>query len=392
MLLMRLSFNGITSTFIRSEWPSVDIPLDNEVFVKPKGYNAPEQVHITQGDYDGKAMIIIWVTPDEPGSNQVKYGTSEKKYDFTAKGETVKNYTFYNYTSGYIHQYHLENLEYDTKYYYEIGEGDSARSFWFQTPPKIDPNASYKFGSIGDLGQTYNSLSTLEHYVESGAQTVLHVGDISYADRYKYHDMVKYTPQWEWLQDEFKKVDRKQTPWLINKVDVVFAGHVHAYERSYRISNIHYNITSGVHKDHKNPFLMSGCKVVDGYGTMLATSVGIHTEWGLIMASISEDNGEETSLQVRLNGVATFIGIVGLVVAVSVLVILLVRFFTGHTEDDEGRIEFIAGKTSVGDAVDGAIKIFTVAVPDNLSMVPNNSPLRNRRSSSENHHNNGTSS
>ncbi|KAL4563153.1 hypothetical protein LXL04_027187 [Taraxacum kok-saghyz] len=116
-----------------------------------------------------------------------------------------------------------------------------------------------------------------------------------------------------------------------------------------------------VHKDHKNPFLMSGCKVVDGYGTMLATSVGIHTEWGLLMASISEDNGEETPLQVRLNGVATFIGIVGLVVAVSVLVILLVRFFTGHTEDDEGRIEFIAGKTSVGDAIDGAIKIFTVA-------------------------------
>ncbi|KAL4568321.1 hypothetical protein LXL04_023930 [Taraxacum kok-saghyz] len=185
-----------------------------------------------------------------------------------------------------------------------------------------------------------------------------------------------------------------------------------------------------VHKDHKNPFLMSGCKVADGYGIMLASSVGIHTEWGLLMASISEDNGEETPLHVinsKLQG-----------------------FFTGHTEDNEGRIEFIAGKTSVGDAVDGAIKIFTVAVtivivavpeglllavtltlaysmrkmmsdkalvrrlsacetmgsatticsdktgtltlnmvPDNLSMVPNNSPLGNRRFSSESHHNNG---
>ena len=37
---------GITSTFIRSEWPSVDIPLDNEVFVVPKGHNAPQQVSI----------------------------------------------------------------------------------------------------------------------------------------------------------------------------------------------------------------------------------------------------------------------------------------------------------------------------------------------------------
>ncbi|KAL2533406.1 Calcium-transporting ATPase 10 [Abeliophyllum distichum] len=73
-----------------------------------------------------------------------------------------------------------------------------------------------------------------------------------------------------------------------------------------------------VYKDPKSPFLMSGCKVADGYGTMLVTSVGENTEWGLLMASIAEDNGEETPLQVRLNGVATFIGVVGLAVAVVV--------------------------------------------------------------------------
>lgn len=53
-----------------------------------------------------------------------------------------------------------------------------------------------------------------------------------------------------------------------------------------------------VHKDHKAPFLMSGCKVADGVGVMLVTGVGINTEWGLLMASISEDTGEETPLQV----------------------------------------------------------------------------------------------
>lgn len=35
---------GITSTFIRSEWPSIDIPLDNEAFAVPEGHNAPQQV------------------------------------------------------------------------------------------------------------------------------------------------------------------------------------------------------------------------------------------------------------------------------------------------------------------------------------------------------------
>lgn len=130
-----------------------------------------------------------------------------------------------------------------------------------------------------------------------------------------------------------------------------------------------------VHKDTKDPFLMSGCKVADGNGTMLVTSVGINTEWGLLMASISEDSGEETPLQVRLNGVATFIGIVGLTVALIVLVVLLARFFTGHTKNAEGSIQFIAGRTKVSDAVDGAIKILTVAVTIVVVAVPEGLPL-----------------
>ncbi|PIN19114.1 Calcium transporting ATPase [Handroanthus impetiginosus] len=131
-----------------------------------------------------------------------------------------------------------------------------------------------------------------------------------------------------------------------------------------------------VHKDTtKAPFLMSGCKVADGYGSMLVTSVGINTEWGLLMASISEDNGEETPLQVRLNGVATFIGIVGLIVAVAVLIVLVSRYFTGHTRDPDGRVQFIAGRTKVGDAIDGFINIFTVAVTIVVVAVPEGLPL-----------------
>jgi P-type Ca2+ transporter type 2C len=96
--------------------------------------------------------------------------------------------------------------------------------------------------------------------------------------------------------------------------------------------------------------------------SLQVTAVGLNTEWGLLMASISEDNNEETPLQVspfifhwwfdqelcfdtlksylhfmvyfmglffffkvRLNGVATFIGIAGLSVAAMVLVVLFAR-------------------------------------------------------------------
>ncbi|XP_044496104.1 calcium-transporting ATPase 9, plasma membrane-type-like isoform X2 [Mangifera indica] len=130
-----------------------------------------------------------------------------------------------------------------------------------------------------------------------------------------------------------------------------------------------------VRKDQKSPFLMSGCKVADGVGTMLVTGVGINTEWGLLMASISEDTGEETPLQVRLNGVATLIGIVGLTVAGLVLAVLLGRFFTGHTTKSDGSPEFMKGQTSVGDAVDGVIKIITIAVTIVVVAVPEGLPL-----------------
>ncbi|XP_062109949.1 calcium-transporting ATPase 9, plasma membrane-type [Humulus lupulus] len=130
-----------------------------------------------------------------------------------------------------------------------------------------------------------------------------------------------------------------------------------------------------VHKDQKAPFLMSGCKVADGVGTMLVTGVGINTEWGLLMASISEDTGEETPLQVRLNGVATFIGIVGLSVAVLVLAVLLARYFTGTTKNPDGSQQFIKGTTSISNAVDGVIKIFTIAVTIVVVAVPEGLPL-----------------
>lgn len=35
---------GVTSRFIRSEFPSTDIPIDNEAFAVPDGHNAPQQV------------------------------------------------------------------------------------------------------------------------------------------------------------------------------------------------------------------------------------------------------------------------------------------------------------------------------------------------------------
>ncbi|XP_055825290.1 calcium-transporting ATPase 9, plasma membrane-type [Solanum dulcamara] len=130
-----------------------------------------------------------------------------------------------------------------------------------------------------------------------------------------------------------------------------------------------------VNKNQKAPFLMAGCKVADGAGTMLVTGVGINTEWGLLMASISEDTGEETPLQVRLNGVATFIGIVGLAVALFVLIVLLSRFLTGNSKNPDGTTQFVRGQTSVSKTMDGVVHIITAAVTIVVVAVPEGLPL-----------------
>lgn len=70
------------------------------------------QVHMTQGDYDGKAVIISWVTPYLHGSDTAYYGTSKGHYTFKAKA-TNTSYTFSDnsYTSGQIYHCLLDGLE-----------------------------------------------------------------------------------------------------------------------------------------------------------------------------------------------------------------------------------------------------------------------------------------
>ena len=37
----------------------------------------------------------------------------------------------------------------------------------------------------------------------------------------------------------------------------------------------------------RNPFMLSGTKVIDGFGSMIVTSVGMNTAWGEMMSTIT---------------------------------------------------------------------------------------------------------
>ncbi|GMY05714.1 purple acid phosphatase 2-like [Fagus crenata] len=176
-----LSNGGKTSTYVRTD-SNLDMPVDSPTFYVPPGHNSPQQVHITQGDYVGTAVIVTWTTPHALGPNKVTYWSENCK---EKKRLLHKNN---NYTSGFIHHANISNLEFDTKHYYQLGSGRFKRTFWFETPPKPGPDVPYTFGLIGDIGQTYNSNTTLNHYEKA----VLYPGDLSYADTYPFNDNVRW--------------------------------------------------------------------------------------------------------------------------------------------------------------------------------------------------------
>ncbi|KAG2722222.1 hypothetical protein I3760_02G119200 [Carya illinoinensis] len=124
-----------------------------------------------------------------------------------------------------------------------------------------------------------------------------------------------------------------------------------------------------------HPFLVSGTKVADGYARMLVTSVGMNTTWGAMMSSINRDTNEQTPLQARLNKLTSSIGKVGLAVAFLVLVVLLVRYFTGYTEDENGNREFNGNKTKADDIVNAVVEIVAAAVTIIVVAIPEGLPL-----------------
>ncbi|CAN4108593.1 unnamed protein product [Withania somnifera] len=125
----------------------------------------------------------------------------------------------------------------------------------------------------------------------------------------------------------------------------------------------------------QNPFLICGTNVMDGYGHMLVTSVGRNNAWGQMMCTMIDDKNEQTPLQHRLNKLTKYIGNVGLLVAFLVLVTLMIRYFTGHSENDNGQKEFVGSKTKADDIMNSLIRIIAAAVTIIVVAIPEGLPL-----------------
>ncbi|KAG2594145.1 hypothetical protein PVAP13_5NG623400 [Panicum virgatum] len=125
-----------------------------------------------------------------------------------------------------------------------------------------------------------------------------------------------------------------------------------------------------VHLSNAKPFLLGGTKVQDGSARMLVTAVGMRTEWGNLMETLSQGGEDETPLQVKLNGVATIIGKIGLAFAVLTFTVLMTRFLVGKAHAPGGLLRWSGEDAlSVLNFFAVAVTIIVVAVPEGLPLA-----------------------
>jgi hypothetical protein len=193
----------------RYDYNLVDFYVDASATVSfEQDPNTPLQGHLSLTD-DDKEMRVMWVTDSSYVPN-VQYGLAPGLYSSTATGSSI-TYTASmmcgapaNVTSeqtfrppGYIHDVVLDNLAYNTIYYYRFGNEQYGYSPEYSFRSRPAPSAALAKGTnflvYGDMG-TYDSRcgcsgarSTTSKITADVLQDgyiydfAMHIGDISYA-------------------------------------------------------------------------------------------------------------------------------------------------------------------------------------------------------------------
>ncbi|KAF5026947.1 hypothetical protein F66182_977 [Fusarium sp. NRRL 66182] len=124
-------------------------------------------------------------------------------------------------------------------------------------------------------------------------------------------------------------------------------------------------LESGQSVKNLDPFIISGAKVLEGVGTFVCTSVGIHSSFGKIMMSVRTDT-EPTPLQKKLEGLAMAIAKLGSAAAGLLFFVLLFRFLAALPGDSRPATD---KASSFMDILIVAVTIIVVAVPEGLPLA-----------------------
>ncbi|OKL58510.1 hypothetical protein UA08_06274 [Talaromyces atroroseus] len=121
----------------------------------------------------------------------------------------------------------------------------------------------------------------------------------------------------------------------------------------------------GVPLGKQDPFIVSGCKVVEGIGTYMVTAVGERSTYGRTMMSLVDEN-EPTPLQQKLATMADQIAIAGITAAVLLFVVLSAKFLIqlpGNTAPPSEKGQAFLRIVIV------SIAVVVIAVPEGLPLA-----------------------
>jgi magnesium-transporting ATPase (P-type) len=113
-----------------------------------------------------------------------------------------------------------------------------------------------------------------------------------------------------------------------------------------------------------DPFVLSGCTVVEGSGQFLAIAVGKNSQWGIIQSHLEKEQ-EQTPLQEKLDEMAAQIGYIGM--GAAALTFVAMMFIKIHVNP-----EYLQHKSIFTHALDAfiiGVTIVVVAVPEGLPLA-----------------------
>ncbi|KAH9831589.1 calcium-translocating P-type ATPase [Rhodofomes roseus] len=134
------------------------------------------------------------------------------------------------------------------------------------------------------------------------------------------------------------------------------------YEEALRARDGHSE-----HGSHADCFMVSGSKVLEGYGSYVVIAVGPKSFNGRIMMALRGDT-EDTPLQLKLNDLAELIAKAGSIAGLALFVALMIRFFVQLGTNDPARTANQKGIAFVNILII-SVTLIVVAVPEGLPLA-----------------------
>ncbi|KAL6301353.1 calcium-translocating P-type ATPase [Sparassis latifolia] len=134
------------------------------------------------------------------------------------------------------------------------------------------------------------------------------------------------------------------------------------YDDCLAIESAHHD-----HDTHTDCFIISGSKVLEGYGRYVVISVGTKSFNGRIMMALRGDS-ESTPLQLKLNDLAELIAKVGSVAGLVLFIALMIRFFVQLGTNNPPRTANQKGIAFVQILII-SVTLVVVAVPEGLPLA-----------------------